>query len=246
MIIPSMSDNLRTVIIGATGGIGAALRRHLSLSSQVTEIYALSRSGQAPSHYKIKPVTYDFINENNVKSVAEMLHETGKFDLIICATGLLHGEGIAPEKSMRTLAAASMLKSFEINAIGPALTAKYLLPLLARNQKTVFAALSARVGSISDNRLGGWHSYRASKAALNMIIKSLSIEFGRSYPEAIIVGLHPGTVDTRLSAPFQSNVQESKLFTPEFSARCLLSVIDSLTVADTGDLFAWNREHIPF
>jgi NAD(P)-dependent dehydrogenase (short-subunit alcohol dehydrogenase family) len=131
-----------------------------------------------------------------------------------------------------------------VNAIGPALVAKHFLPLLARGRSTAFAALSARVGSISDNRLGGWYGYRASKAALNMLIKTLSIELARTRPEAVCVALHPGTVDTRLSGPFQRSVAPDQLFTPEVSGRHLLRVLERLVPSDSGGCFAWNGKAI--
>jgi NAD(P)-dependent dehydrogenase (short-subunit alcohol dehydrogenase family) len=125
------------------------------------------------------------------------------------------------------------------------LVAKHFLPLLARDRKSVFAALSARVGNISDNRLGGWHAYRASKAALNMLLRTLSIELARANPRAMYVGLHPGTVDTTLSAPFQATVPEGKLFTPEFAAARLLEVLDRLEPVDSGNVIAWDGQQIP-
>ncbi len=126
------------------------------------------------------------------------------------------------------------------------MVAKHFLPLLPRQGKSVFAALSARVGSIGDNRLGGWYGYRASKAGLNMIIRTLSIELTRSKPEAICVGLHPGTVDTALSRPFQSSLPPGCLFSPERSAGELLKVVDKLTCEDTGRIFAWDVNSIPY
>ena len=158
----------------------------------------------------------------------------------------MQGEGIAPEKTMRAMSHDGFTQSFMSNTIGPAMSAQALLPLLRRDQKSVFTALSARVGSISDNRLGGWYAYRAAKAALNMVIKTLAIEYGRRFPEAIIAGLHPGTVDTALSKPFQSNVPEGKLFTPEFCAQRLIEVIDGLVPEDSGGLFAWDGQQIEF
>jgi NAD(P)-dependent dehydrogenase (short-subunit alcohol dehydrogenase family) len=147
---------------------------------------------------------------------------------------------------MRALTSDGLAKSFESNVIGPAMSAKYLVPLLRRDSKAVFATLSARVGSISDNRLGGWYAYRASKAALNMILKTLSIEVGRRFKNQLIIGLHPGTVDTNLSKPFQGNVPEGKLFTPEYSAGKLLEVVDGLSAADSGNLYDWAGERIEF
>ena len=161
-------------------------------------------------------------------------------------TGVLHlGADIQPEKSLRDLSADKFHAIFAANTIFPALAAKHFLPLLHRDKRSVFAALSARVGSISDNRLGGWYAYRASKAALNMIIKNAAIEIERRHKQAIVVGLHPGTVDSDLSKPFQSNVQQNKLFTPAFSAASLLDVVDRLTLDDSGKCFAWNGQEIP-
>ena len=137
-----------------------------------------------------------------------------------------------------------MARAYQINAIGPALVAKHFLPLLATDRKAVFAALSARVGSIGNNRLGGWYAYRASKAALNMILKTLSIELARRNPSAICVGLHPGTVDTRLSGPFQRGVPGDKLFSPHRSAPCLLKVINALSPGQSGRVLAWDGKPI--
>jgi NAD(P)-dependent dehydrogenase (short-subunit alcohol dehydrogenase family) len=139
-----------------------------------------------------------------------------------------------------------METAFRLNTIGPALVAKHFLPLLAKDRKSVFAAISARVGSIEDNHLGGWYAYRASKAALNMVIKTLSIELARRNTNALCVGLHPGTVDTPLSTPFQSGVPEAKLFSAARSARHLLTVLDNLTPENSGCLYAWDGSQIPF
>ena len=147
---------------------------------------------------------------------------------------------------MRALDAASLAAVMAVNAIGPALVAKHLLPLTPRDRPSLFAALSARVGSIGDNHLGGWHAYRASKAALNMLIRTLAIEHARSRPLGVCVALHPGTVDTPLSAPFQAGVAPAKLFTADRSAAALLSVMDGLGPTDTGGFFAWDGAPIPW
>jgi len=162
--------------------------------------------------------------------------------LVIAATGALHSATLTPEKSYRALNAAALAEAFAVNAIGPALLAKHFLPLTARAGRSVFAALSARVGSIGDNRLGGWHGYRASKAALNQILRTLSIEHARTRPEGIVVALHPGTVATPLSAPFRDRA--ASVFTAEVAAAHLLQVIDGLTPADTGGFFAWDGSPI--
>jgi NAD(P)-dependent dehydrogenase (short-subunit alcohol dehydrogenase family) len=157
---------------------------------------------------------------------------------------VLH-DGLQPERSFRQLNAEHLLRDYRVNAVGPALAAKHLLPLMPRDRRAVFAALSARVGSIADNRLGGWHAYRASKAALNMILRNLSVEMARSHPQAVIAGLHPGTVATDLSAPFQKGVAEGKLFTADYSAGRLLAVLSNLTPADSGGVFAWDGARVP-
>ncbi len=244
--LSSFGDNLRVIIVGSTGGIGAAFIDALASSEQVSQIYALSRQGRSHPSPKVNNLTFDFTDESSIEAAAEALRETGAFDLCIIATGLLQGEGIAPEKNMRAMSLKAFQQSFLINTFGPAVTAKYFLPLMRRDGKAVLAALSARVGSISDNRIGGWYAYRASKTALNMVLKTLSIEFGRRFKETVIIGLHPGTVDTGLSKPFQGNVPEGKLFTPEYSVSKLLSVIDKVDAKDSGLLFAWDGEQVPF
>lgn len=221
----------RAVVVGAGGGIGAALVR--ALQARGCEVVGLSRSGDG----------LDVTDEASVKAAAERVGAPA--DMVIVATGLLHGDGVAPERSMRELDGLRLARLFAVNAIGPALVAKHFVPLLPREGRSVFAALSARVGSISDNRLGGWYGYRASKAALNQIIRTLAIEVARSRPHAAVVGLHPGTVDTGLSAPFQRGVPEGGLFTPEFAAERLLTVLDGLGPGDSGGCFAWDGERVP-
>ena len=209
-------------------------------------MHGLSRTGRSHPSTKVANLSFDFTDEDSLIAAAQTLQEVGPFDLILIATGLLQGEGISPEKNLRALSHESLAKSYEVNVIGPAMSAKYLAPLLRRDKKAVFAALSARVGSISDNRLGGWYAYRASKAALNMILKTLALETQRRFKNQLIIGLHPGTVDTALSKPFQGNVPEGKLFTPAFSAEQLLGVIDKLSEKDSGFLFDWAGEKIEF
>jgi NAD(P)-dependent dehydrogenase (short-subunit alcohol dehydrogenase family) len=159
----------------------------------------------------------------------------------------LHDEaaGIQPEKALKQINAKAMAHVLAVNAIAPALIAKYFLPLMARDEKAVMAHLSARVGSISDNRMGGWTSYRAAKAAQNMVVKNAAIETARRDKQKIIIGLHPGTVDSHLSAPFQGNVADDKLFSPAQSAAYLLAVIDGLQADDSGKVFAWDGQIVP-
>jgi hypothetical protein len=172
--------------------------------------------------------------------------DAGRRRLALVATGTLQPGGRAPEKSFRNLDVEALVEAFRVNAAGPALVARHVLPLLPRDGRSVFAALSARVGSIGDNRLGGWHAYRASKAALNMIVRTLAVELARTRPEAICVALHPGTVDTDLSRPFQKGVPEGRLLTPAQSAERLTAVLDGLTPGDSGGFFAWDGKPIPW
>lgn len=175
---------------------------------------------------------------------AELAAKEKPLDLVIVANGILHDEGLMPEKALRDLSAKNFHRVYEANTITPALIAKYFLPKLNRDQPSIFAALSARVGSISDNQLGGWYAYRASKAALNMIIKNAAIEVGRRNKHAIVVGLHPGTVNSDLSKPFQSKVADGKLFTPDYSAEKLLDVLGNLSPEQTGKCFAWDGKEV--
>ena len=244
--LDSFSAPLKIILIGATGGIGKALLERLCNDPNVEAIYAMSRRQPHLDHPKVKSLHIDISNENNIQKTALELEPLGPFDMVLMTTGLLHNENIGPEKSTRDMSLAAFQESFMINSIGPALTAKHFLPLLRRDSKSVFAALSARVGSISDNRLGGWYAYRAAKAALNMILKTLSIEYARKRKHMVILGLHPGTVDTDLSKPFQGNVPDGKLFTADYCAERLLNVINDATPQRTGSLLAWDGKTVPF
>ena len=222
------------VVIGASGGIGGALVERLTASGAHETVHALSRSGTG----------LDQEDEASIEAAAARVANGPAPVLIVVATGVLH-DGQSPERSLKALDGEHLLRDYRVNAVGPALIAKHFLPLLPRDRRGVFAALSARVGSIGDNRLGGWHSYRASKAALNMLLRNLAIETARTHPQAIVAGLHPGTVDTDLSAPFQKGVAPDKLFTPAYSAEQLLNVIHQLNPADSGGVFAWDGQRIP-
>ena len=248
LALTSFGSGLNVAIAGAAGGLGSALVDLLSRHQEVRRIFAMARTEPRPDIARTLWVPIDIEDESSIRAAASMVEEqTDALHLVIVATGILHdGDTLRPEKSWRALAPRSLETAFRINTIGPTLVAKHFLPLLARRPKSAFAVLSARVGSISDNRLGGWHAYRASKAALNMMIRSLSIELERVNPNALCVALHPGTVDTGLSKPFQPNVPEGKLFTPAFAAGRLLTVLDDLSPERTGRLFAWDGAEIPF
>ena len=231
-------------IIGASGAIGQAFTTLLSQQTSVEKTYAFSRHPIPPSE-KIVSHAIDLMDEDSIANAASKLDQTPP-DLILVTTGMLHDQNIQPEKSLKDLRADNFQTVFAINTIGPALIAKHFLAACPHDYPVVFAALSARVGSIQDNRLGGWYTYRASKAALNMILKTVSIEIHHRNKQAIVVGLHPGTVNSQLSKPFQANVPADKLFTPEFSATQLLNVINNLKVEDSGKTFAWDGSEIPY
>lgn len=235
---------VRAVVFGASGGIGKAFVKHLAGCDAVEAVYACSRSGLRFENEKIHSLQVDTTDDDSVKKAAVTIGERGPVSVILVATGTLHGEGYGPEKSFKNISIANFNQLFFVNSIGPALVMKYFLPLIPRDQKSVFAALSARVGSVSDNRLGGWYAYRASKAALNMIIKNAAIETGRKYKKAIVVGLHPGTVDTNLSEPFQGNVPKDQLFSPEYSTKMMLNVLRGLSPEDSGKVFDYAGEEV--
>ena len=234
---------ITAVVIGASGGIGKAFVENLSEMKKVKTVYALSRTETIFENDKIKPYKIDITNEVSVEEAADFCG-TG-IDIVIVASGMLNNGGGLPEKSLRDINLSAMQECFNINTLGPALVAKHFIPRLTKDKKSIFTCLSARVGSVSDNEIGGWYSYRASKAALNMIIKTAAIETSRRYKDAIIVGLHPGTVDTALSRPFQSNVKH-EIFSPEKAAGYLLEVLENLKSEDSGKCFDWaGKEIVP-
>ncbi len=228
-MLETFAPDLRAVVVGANGGIGGAF---VDLLRPRGEVIALGRAD------------LDLTDPASIAAAADAID--GPLDLVIVATGILHDATGGPEKSLRDLDAGRLTHAFAVNAIGPALVAAAFLPKLRTDRKTAFVALSARVGSIGDNRLGGWYGYRASKAALNQLLRTAAIEHARRAPLGVVAALHPGTVDTRLSAPFQRRVAPAKRFTPAFSAGALLGVIDGLTPADSGGFFAWDGAAVPF
>ena len=232
------------VVIRASGGIGSALCDQLRGQAQLsrfTQVVALSRN--STPHL-------DLLDEASIAQAAQAVRDLNlPVRLIINATGMLsgtgpNGENYQPEKSWSQLNAAQMAHAFAINAIGPALVMKHFLPLLPRQGKSVFATLSAKVGSIGDNRLGGWYSYRASKAALNQLVHTAAVELNRRQPDAVCVSLHPGTVDTHLSASFAKTGLEVQ--TPQESARRMLAVIEGLGAADSGGFFSHDGSPLPW
>lgn len=237
----SFSYPINVAVIGASGGIGSAFVKALALQGNVDKIYAFSRSKTNFESARVVSEYIDITDEDSIEAAAKKCGD--ELDIVIVATGMLHNGESLPEKSLRNLDMKAMQECYAINTFGPALVAKHFLSLIPKNKKSIFTCLSARVGSISDNAIGGWHSYRASKSALNMVLKNISIEIGRRYKEAIILGLHPGTVDTQLSKPFQSNVKHD-IFTPEKSALMLLKVMDKARVEDSGKVFDFDYKEI--
>ncbi len=244
--LASLPSPFNAVVVGATGGIGSAFVDALLDNDRLGTLVACSRNEPDITDDKLAWLPLDVTEEATIEAAAEKSRDRGPFQLIICAVGILHGDGIEPEKSYEALDPERLIKNFRINTIGPALIAKHFLPLLEPRERAIFAALSARIGSIGDNRIGGWHGYRASKAALNMMIRKFGIETGRRHKEMICVGLHPGSVDTGLSKPFQGSVPQNQLVRPDQAANHLLEVIDNLKPEDTGHCIAWDGERVPF
>lgn len=227
----------KVAIIGSSGGIGSAISDLLARDPNCSILHLFTSSDNNRTEEKVNTYQIDYFNEETIEHSCTQLGEI-KYDLIIVATGILS----QPEKSLKEINLNTFHQTFYANTFLPALLMKYFLPKLAKSG--TFAVLSARVGSISDNKLGGWYAYRSSKSALNMLLKCASIEMHRLAPEAIIVGLHPGTVDTKLSKQFQKRVPNGKLFTPKYSATCLLKVLSSLQPGDSGKVFAYDNKEI--
>ena len=227
------------LVAGATGGIGSAFCQAVSREFQDAIVIRLARNPDNLPALASRTVdlAIDIDDERKMQSAIGLIPPQQKIDWVFIATGWLHDETHSPEKTYKSLDAEHLLRSYRINAIGPALLVKHLLPRMSATVETKIGILSARVGSISDNRLGGWHAYRASKAALNMLIKNFALELARKRHAPVIVGLQPGTTDTALSAPFQRNVPEGQLQSPEYTAGQLLKVMQNLQSQDSGKLF---------
>ena len=216
----SFDAPIHALVVGANGGIGCAFVDALLAIANVEVVHAWSRSHLARDHHKLSSRQIDMDSEDGLREAAQQIDH---LSLIIIATGVLHRpDGLAPEKSWKALDASNMIESFRINTLLPAMVLKHTIPKVPRNGKAVISALSARVGSISDNRLGGWYSYRSSKAALNQVIKCVSIELQRTHPDAVCLGLHPGTVYTGLSEPFQASLPTSHALLPRSVAAAKL------------------------
>ena len=221
------------IVFGASGSIGSNIT--LQLQNKNFKVYEFSRNNNP---------TIDILNENYLKDISNtFIKKNIKIKLFINAIGFLHDEKYSPEKKIQDINFKYMKKSFEINTIPTALMIKYFVPLMAKDEKSIFATISAKVGSISDNFLGGWYSYRASKAALNQIIKTASIEQKRINKKLIIVSIHPGTVSSKLSKPF---IGKKEVQTPEESAKKIINLLENLTTQDSGLLLDYKNDIIPF
>ena len=231
----------RAVVLGAGGGLGQALATTLVFDGW-TEVHALSRAGEPlkGAHAGVA----DVIDEASLAAAAARIG--GPIDLIFVTAGVLSGRAARPERRLDDLTPEGLAESFAVNVAGPALAAKHFAPLLPRDRRAVLAVLSARVGSIADNRLGGWYCYRASKAALNMVVRTLAVELARTHPHAACAALHPGTVDTPLSRPFQRGVPAGRLQTPVAAARRLIDTAASLNPTDSGGFFDADGAALPF
>ncbi len=232
----SLQIPYRAVVVGATGGLGAAFVEHLEKDPNCGCVVALGRHSEPP---------VDLLDETSIERAAGWLRKQApEWDLILDATGILTIDGHGPEKRLRDLDPAIMARSFAINAIGPALLFKHLAPLLPRLRKGILATLSARVGSIEDNQLGGWVSYRAAKAALNQIVRTTALELRFSHRQATVIALQPGTCATRLSEPYRARAPE--VLAPEYASGELLKVLDRLDATDSGSFYDFEGQRLPF
>ena len=230
----SLPAGYRALVLGASGAIGGALAAQLRDDPYCAKMLTLGRS-TTPA--------VDFDAPSSIAEAAHSLFTQGPWNLVLVATGMLQGPTGKPEKRLTDLSAEHMAASFAVNTIGPALALAHFAPQLAHGERSVLAVLSAKVGSIGDNRLGGWYSYRASKAALNMVVKTAAIELARTHPQSVVAALHPGTVDSALSAPFRG----AQIWRPaRDAARDLLAVIDGLQPEDSGGFWAYDGQRLPW
>lgn len=239
------------VVVGAGRGIGLGFVRQLLARKDVSSVYATYRQlGSATellaiNDPRLQCMQMDITDEAQVAAMVAQIR-SGAIHYLINSVGILHEGELQPEKSLRQIDSARLLRYFQVNSIGALLLFKQIQPLVKHQQRAIVATISAKVGSIGDNQAGGWYGYRASKAALNMFIKTTAIEYRRTCPQAIVVALHPGTTDTQLSLPFQRNVPPEKLFSVDRTVSQLLTVIDRLEPEDSGEFFSWNGDRLPW
>jgi NAD(P)-dependent dehydrogenase (short-subunit alcohol dehydrogenase family) len=244
------------LVVGATQGIGLGFVKRLLQETAIATIFATYRTHKAAGELlalaeenseRLTCIALDVTQDSQIAELVQQIQTTTRqLHWVINCVGLLHNESFQPEKSLQQLNTEQLLQYFQVNSISAALLAKHLLPLLKHQERSMFASISAKVGSIGDNQLGGWYGYRASKAALNMLMKTAAIEYSRKSPNTIIALLHPGTTDTRLSAPFQRNVPPEKLFSIERTVDQLWTVLEQLELKDSGQFFSWDGTSLPW
>jgi NAD(P)-dependent dehydrogenase (short-subunit alcohol dehydrogenase family) len=247
------ANELTALVVGAGHGIGLGFVDRLLAKTEIVRVYATYRQLAsatellAISDARLHCLQMDITDESQIATTfAKIQSETNAIHFTINSVGILHEGEIQPEKSLRQIDADRLLRYFQVNSIGAMLLFKYIQPLLKHPNRSIVATISAKVGSIGDNQSGGWYGYRASKAALNMFIKTTAIEYKRTCPNAIVVALHPGTTDTNLSLPFQRNVPPEKLFSVDRTVEQLFTVIDRLESHDSGEFFAWDGTRLPW
>lgn len=242
---------MNALVIGSHGAIGQALVSALLCDDAIEQIFSVSRSNQTLQHQKITHTLLDSTEENEVAAFVERVSEQGvRFHFIFCCIGALHAQNgsqrVFPEKKLEQMNSELLEYYFQINTIAPANWLSVVPTLVPKNEPSKVIFFSARVGSIEDNRLGGWYGYRASKAALNMLVKTAQIELSRRIPQTIFVCYHPGTVDSALSKPFQAQVNPEKLFTPDYTVACLLNLLKTLTREKAPYYIDWQGKTIPW
>jgi NAD(P)-dependent dehydrogenase (short-subunit alcohol dehydrogenase family) len=244
------------LILGATQGIGLGFVKHLLLQPNISKVFATYRTAEAAGNLlalqtanpnRLICLALDITDESQIVALIQTIQaQTKQLHWVINCIGVLHEGVLQPEKSLSQLNPERLMQYFQVNSIGAILLAKHLVPLLRHNDRSIFATISAKVGSIGDNQIGGWYGYRASKAALNMFMKTAAIEYGRKSPNTIIALLHPGTTDTRLSEPFQRNVPPEKLFSIERTVLQLWTVLNQLEPSNSGQFFSWDSAILPW
>ena len=254
-VLTNLAD-ANALVIGASRGIGLGFVKQLLLNQAIVKIFATYRSRESATELlalaeknsdRLKCIAVDITKEDQIaESFNQISTEVKKLHLVINCVGILHEGKLQPEKSLRQIEPDNLIRYFQVNSIGGILWAKHLMPLFRHSESSIFANISAKIGSIGDNRLGGWYGYRASKAALNMFMRTVAIEYSRKCPKVIVVTLHPGTTDTNLSQPFQQNIPPEKLFSVERTVNQLLKVLDSLNTEDSGNFFSWDGSRLPW
>lgn len=256
MSVLSEIDRANALVVGASQGIGLGFVKQLLANQAIARVFATYRNPESATELltlaqkypdRLKCLAVDITKEAEIaESVKQISTEVKKLHFVINCVGILHEGKLQPEKSLRQIEPDHLMRYFQVNSIGGVLLAKHLMPLFRHQESSIFANISAKIGSIGDNRLGGWYGYRASKAALNMFMRTTAIEYSRRCPKTIVVTLHPGTTDTKLSLPFQKNVPPEKLFSVERTVNQLLAVIDNLEIKDSGNFFSWDGSSLPW